>query len=696
MTNLSIRFKLLAGSACAILLSLGVVIYLALSSYQTSIDTAVEDTTDIIQRSVKEQLHLTADQIEVDIRQRLQSGFDSVLALATFMGSTANTDQMISRQSARDLVRAQLESNNNVNSMYAQFEPNGYDMFDSLFKGDLQHSSNEGTLDLYWVREGSDITFYPTEDPSSKYDTTLNANGTRKSEWYLCPRDTKRNCMLEPYLYEISAGNSILMTSLTVPIMHAGRFIGVAGTDVNLPALQQLAEELSRTLYKGEAGITLLSTNNQIIASSRYPGSAGQPVSTAAPRLLKELKAQSDTSDNILFEQPMEIADARWRIVVEVPRSVAFAELNELEASMQSNRESTTRNLLMIASGILLVTLVAVNLFISSITKPLAQLGQRMQALGGAEGDLTHELEPSNHAELNAVADGFNSFARKIRALIQELIVLSGQLQQSATNLATTAQQTRASTEDQQKQLQGVAAATNEMTSTATEVANLAGQTAQDVHSADTEIGDTRKTLRATVDEIDSMSSALNDASDSIGSVAKRSDEIYSIIETIRGIAEQTNLLALNAAIEAARAGDQGRGFAVVADEVRGLASRTQDATGEIDNLISALKRDVDGSVEQMQQCRSRASQTVEESRNSYERLEGVSNRITSISENTTQVATAAEEQSMVNEEINRNITSIGDAADTLAEAATQVTLLGQEVSDSAARLDQQLGRFKV
>jgi methyl-accepting chemotaxis protein len=97
-----------------------------------------------------------------------------------------------------------------------------------------------------------------------------------------------------------------------------------------------------------------------------------------------------------------------------------------------------------------------------------------------------------------------------------------------------------------------------------------------------------------------------------------------------------------------------------------------------------------------MQHCRGMAAQTVEQSHSSYQRLEGVSSRITAISENTTQVATAAEEQSMVNEEINRNITSIGDSADVLAQAAAQVTALGKEVSTSAARLDQQLGRFKV
>lgn len=696
MTNLSIRFKLLAGSALAILVSLGVVIYLALSAYQTSINKAVTDTTAIITENVNHQLQLTADQISVDIRQRLERGFDSATALATFMSATAWTDQLVSRHAAKQLVRAHLLANEEVSSMYAQFEPNGYDNFDNLYKGDLEHSSKQGNLELYWVREGTALTFYPTEDSNRKLDATINQNGMRESEWYLCPKETAEPCMVEPYIYEIQPGNSVLMTSLTVPIMHDKKVIGVAGTDINLPVLQKLTETLAHDLYDGNASITLLSEQNRIIGSSQFTDAAGKTIQSIDPNFLERISSNTETSDSIMVSERLSVGKTNWLLVIEVPKAAALGQLHKLQDDMESNRSSTTWELLITVGVILLLTLAVVNFFISGITKPLAQLGQRMQALGGAEGDLTQTLEQFRHAELNAVSDGFNSFTLKIRNVIHELITLSSQLQHSASSLAANAQQTRTSTEEQQKQLQSVAAAANEMAATATEVANLAGQTAQDAGGSEQEVSATRNTLRTTVDEIGNMSKALDEASDSIGLVANRSDEIYTIIETIRNIAEQTNLLALNAAIEAARAGDQGRGFAVVADEVRNLASRTQDATGDIDTLITALKRDVDDSVGRMQHCRGMASQTVEESQSSYQRLEGVSSRITAITENTTQVATAAEEQSMVNEEINRNITSIGDSAEILAETAAQVTALGEEVSASAVRLDQQLGRFKV
>jgi len=692
MRTLTIRFKLLLGSALTLILSLGIVIFISLQSYQRSIDRMENDTEALIENEIRQQLNLTADNIALDIEKRLLRGFDSARNVASYLSNTAQSELSIPRDAASELVRSSLSMNKGISTLFAMFEPNTYDSLDHLFDSRAGHSTNSGNIALYWFWNGNRTETEPVTDSAVMYNESLTDTGIRESEWYLCPRETGRECLIEPYLFEVQPGQEVLMTSLTVPVRHNNQVIGVAGADVSLPTIQALANRLSANLYDGQSSISILSSRNRIIASSRHGQALGKTADSAAPDLL----ALPDSEQVIRVERVLEVANSRWRILVEVPRNVALAELQALNADVNANRSATTWELTLTSLAILAITLIIANLFINGITRPIAALGQRMQALGGTDGDLTHELDATSHAELNNVVEGFNSFARKIRGLITELMHLSDNLHHSATNLAAAAQQTRASTEEQQRQLQSVAAAANEMAATATEVANLAGNTAQDANTADSEVVDSRRTLGNTVNEIDNMAHALDDASDSIANVARRSDEIYSIIETIRGIADQTNLLALNAAIEAARAGEQGRGFAVVAEEVRGLASRTQEATGEIDSLISALKRDVDGSVAQMQHCRTRAGQTVDESRNSYERLESVSGNITSISENTTQVATAAEEQSMVNEEINRNITSIGDAADALAEAAGQVTLLGEEVSTSVVQLNQQLDRFKV
>lgn len=694
MKGFSIRFKLLVGAAIIILLSLGVVIFLAVRSFSNAIDVTSQDTRKVLQNNIDETLSLAAKQIQADITQRLQSGFDSAHALAKFFGSTAHSEAQITRPAAKALVRAQLDANPQVSSMYAEFETNGYDGQDSLFQGELAHSSNNGTLELYWVREETGLTFYPIEDSTSKYDTTINKSGIREGEWYLRPFETKQDSLIEPYLFEIEPGRTILMTSLTVPILHEGNVIGVAGTDLNLPVLQTFVEQLAEKLYNGQVQITLLSAKQRVIASTQFPEKIGnQP---PASFIAKASQRPEEHTESIFIEQSIDISGSQWKVFIEVPKKVALAKLNQIKQDIEANQQTTTRNLLLLSAVILVATLILVNFFISGITKPLAILGKRMQALGGAEGDLTYKLEESNHLEINEIAIGFNSFTDKIRTLVIELVALSEQLKGNSRSLAKTASETRVSTDDQQIQLQNVATAANEMSTAATDVAGLAGQTAQNVSQSEGELGEAKSTLQLTVNEITGMSSALDQASDSISHVAKRSDAIYSIIETISDIAEQTNLLALNAAIEAARAGDQGRGFAVVADEVRSLASRTQSATGDIDTLISSLKHDVDQSVKQMRDCQEKANTTVTHSQSSYQRLEDISAQMSAISQNTVQVATAAEEQSMVNEEINRNITQIGNSADVLSHAATQVKNLSEEVADSAEQLGEQLARFKV
>ncbi len=692
MRSLTIRFKLLVGSAVTVILSLGIIIFMALKAYQTSIDTVMNDTEVLIEEEITQQLDQAVDNIALDVEMRLNRGFDSARNISSYLSNTAQSSLNIPRDSASELIHSALSMNKQIDTLYAMFEPNAYDGLDYMFDDSHGHSNKAGEMAIYWFWNDGKPDTTPIADPAVKYSKTLTDTGIRESEWYLCPLETRKECLIEPYLFEVKPGQEILMTSLTVPIMHDNKVIGVAGADVGLPAMQTLATDLANELHDGQSSISILSSQNRIIAASKYPNALGKTAESAAASLLHN----PDPKQIIRSERTVTLANSSWKIIVEVPYSVALAELQQLRTDVANNRQSTTWELIITSLIILGLTLIVVNLFIHGLTKPIRALAERMKALGGTDGDLTHELEPSSHAELNDVADGFNSFARKIRGLITELMHLSSGLQHSATSLAAAAQQTRSATHNQQQQLQSVAAAANEMAATATEVANLAGQTAQDSNDADAEVSGTRQTLGQTVGEVGSMADQLSETSNSIANVAKRSDEIYSIIETIRGIADQTNLLALNAAIEAARAGEQGRGFSVVADEVRTLASRTQAATGDIDNLISALKRDVDNSVGQMQKCRDQATRSVEDCRSSFDRLKSTSVRITSISENTTQVATAAEEQSMVNEEINRNITQIGDAAEALAQAASQVTALGEEVSSSAAHLDQQLGRFKV
>ncbi|MDD4862908.1 MAG: methyl-accepting chemotaxis protein [Alishewanella agri] len=202
--------------------------------------------------------------------------------------------------------------------------------------------------------------------------------------------------------------------------------------------------------------------------------------------------------------------------------------------------------------------------------------------------------------------------------------------------------------------------------------------------------------MQHTLKTIEALAQEVENSAQVISRLSEDSTQIGSVLDVIRGIAEQTNLLALNAAIEAARAGEQGRGFAVVADEVRTLASRTQASTLEIQSMIERLQTDASNAVKAMQQGQVQAQQGLSQAAQAENALQTISQSVTRINDMNIQIATAAEEQSSVAEEINRNIVNISQSADATAEGAKQTASAGDELAKLAARLQNLVGQFKA
>ncbi|MDX5332969.1 MAG: methyl-accepting chemotaxis protein, partial [Gammaproteobacteria bacterium] len=254
----------------------------------------------------------------------------------------------------------------------------------------------------------------------------------------------------------------------------------------------------------------------------------------------------------------------------------------------------------------------------------------------------------------------------------------------------------RQAVSQQLSEIDQVATAMNEMTATVQEVARNAQEAEMAARAADEQASGGQRVVHDTVAAINALAERVEGLSQTMTSLESASVDIGTVLEVIKGIAEQTNLLALNAAIEAARAGEQGRGFAVVADEVRQLASRTQQSTREIQGMIESLQATASQAAGEMEAGRKDAETSVDKAAQAGKALDDIARAVKTITDMNVQIASAAEEQAAVTEELNRNTSNIQALANQSADGSRQTDEASQELARLAADLQMGLGQFKV
>ena len=368
---------------------------------------------------------------------------------------------------------------------------------------------------------------------------------------------------------------------------------------------------------------------------------------------------------------------------------------NAADSGEATVTSANTHITIIIIIGLALSALVAF-ILLSVIITPMKRLLAHLEDVAEGEGDLTVRLEVNSHDEMGRVADAFNRFVSKIHKLIGSSIDSTRQLAGSTQQLTVVAAESSQAVAQQMSELDQVATAITEMTATVQEVARNAGSAAAAARDADSQANQGKHVVIETIETINELAEAVQHSADVINMLKDESTNIGTVLGVIKSVAEQTNLLALNAAIEAARAGEQGRGFAVVADEVRQLASRSQQSTQEIEKIIQALQGRAKDAVQAMEEGRDRANRSVTQAASAGQALEEITRAVSTISDMNTQIASAAEEQSAVTEDINRNTVSIQTLANKAAEGSSHTAAAADELAALADLLRRELSQFKV
>ncbi|WOT04545.1 methyl-accepting chemotaxis protein [Shewanella youngdeokensis] len=331
---------------------------------------------------------------------------------------------------------------------------------------------------------------------------------------------------------------------------------------------------------------------------------------------------------------------------------------------------------------------------ISPLRRSLDKINHALNVL--ASGDLTHKLDDSGHDEFAKLSSNCNKLVDSLRQLITGILDRSDQLAAASEETSAITAQTTVSIQEQKNQVDQVATATTQLSSSAQQVTASADEALSQIKAADDEsrhmriiADENKRTILALADEVSKAGVVIN-------KVHTDSVSIGSILDVIRAIAEQTNLLALNAAIEAARAGEQGRGFAVVADEVRSLASRTQDSTQEIQQMIEILQQGTQEAVAVMELGRSQANSCVDKTEQANNALESISDAVHRAHDSGTHIANAAQEQNLVSQQVSEMLEHIASISEETSTGADQTAHSSHQVAQLAEELQTSVKEFKI
>lgn len=495
---------------------------------------------------------------------------------------------------------------------------------------------------------------YPDGQQKNANDVDLPEGNNDPREWGWYKNASMENIFMDTPTVAAATGNRVVSISRAMNFYNTYMVIGA---DVKIDIL---ISNLAQTLIPGDGKIFVVSNDGRIFAD----------VNTA---LINQTLADISLDNKYLNnEQPALYYD----IINGIDSAVYVAPIagTNLRTIIVIDSASITQDIrdnaflqLFAALAVSLIVSLFMFLFIKKLLNPLLEVTTSLKEIAAGDGDLTHRLDANNEDEIGELSQAFNDVAESQRSLVEEIKHQATTLKSMAEISQSKSHESSNIIKEQQVEVSMVATAVHEMTSATVEIARNAEEAASSAQASSESAKKGMAIISGSIKSIGDLSSGIKETSDVVEELNTHVLEINSILVAIQTIADQTNLLALNAAIEAARAGDAGRGFAVVADEVRTLSQKTHSSTGEIQKTIQTLQDIVGKATVLMKSSEKLALSTVSESDLVAESFSDINVSIQKISDMSTQIATAVEQQTAVTGEISENVNNINNVADILS-----------------------------
>ncbi|WP_339386444.1 methyl-accepting chemotaxis protein [Vibrio caribbeanicus] len=705
MRTLSVQWKitLLAGF-CLLVTSLSLIgfsIFNALSNQQQIKQQSTQSVIVKSEKIVETQALLSATEVSEYLSEALYRA--EMLASSTLFQKNLSEENFGGSEELRtaldEMVRRSVIDFTSIQGAYLVFKPYMLDNEDSNYVDAEYVGSNEiGRFAPYWMIDGNGKDVIPNVLTESDLTSIKN------KERFDCPMVQRAPCITNPRTVAQQSGQ-FLASSISIPLLMDNSPIGFFGIDLRLDGLIEAVLNSDQQLFGGSGNVNLVSESGYLIASDNPSAQTGSLYQSARlsslnlQTLLAEQQVKSQWSTDgewLSVFAPIKIANQTWGVVFEMPRSSVLADARALDQTISQQVETSVKTELLAGILLVLAGLATIAWSAARLVKPIRDVVFRLNDIASGEGDLTQRLEVKSQDEIGELAIGFNLFLGKLQSIIGDVVDTTLKIGTTSKQSRNAAQQTRASSDSQFREVDLVATASEEMTQTAGLVVQNAEVAVNAANKANEAAGEGQKVIEQSQQEMMKLVERMTAAVPVVEELASNNSNITEILTVIEGISEQTNLLALNAAIEAARAGEQGRGFAVVADEVRGLASRTQQSVGEIRQVIESVQKGTHDVVKAIEEGNHLANESSVHVENAALELRQIFTAISSINDMNSQIVKAAEEQQAVSAEVNLNVSNIRELSAQILSQAEGSESVSSTIGDLSLKQQQLVNQFRV
>ena len=678
------------------------------------------------------------------IKAHIEVALNTSRTIAQILSTHESTK--LTREQVSVMLKKLTHDNPEFVGTYTMWEPDAFDGKDAEYAGVSPHDDT-GRFMVYWNRN---------RDGQIKVETPTDYDVPGTGNYYLLPKASKKECLIEPYKYVVQ-GKEVLMISTVVPIIRDNKFVGIAGVDINVKGMQGLINK--NNPYPGESVIALISHGGILACRTDKPQAVGIH--------MKDMHASWQVDMEHIRKADKIILTDEGRIAAFVPFSIGFTDTPwsvNINLSNDFITAGATRVMWrMIGIGILMIGIAALVLwFISGqIAAPVKRITQTSKLV--ADGDWTAMVDVKATDETGILAGSFNRMVTKLRQMTEEiekraeadrnanrylettvkdyvtfvekvgqgnlvdrvrtpdredeLTMLGHHLNQMTENLSELAQQASDGVQNITSATSEILAATQEQAATASEQSAAVSQTSSTVDQA----AQTARQSSERANQVEEMAKnsmmeaeqgfqavqetleGVNRIKEQVGSIAEnilalseQTQQIGDIIKTVNDIADQSNLLALNAAIEAARAGEAGKGFAVVAGEVRSLADQSRQATARVKDILGEIQKAANTAVMVTEEGIKRADSGVIQAKKAGSAIQVINKNIQSVTQTIRQIAASSREQLAGMDQISGAMENINQATHQTEEGTRQVEEAAQNLNSLAEQLKRIVGRYRL